>query len=124
MDYYNSYVFVSGTTRLIDNDYLNSTSCCNYDTLFAILRNISRTDVYADSDLGGLTLNSKNYGGKELWDTTLSEKAVEFWDKNDVRHRYPGFTPAARVWLTVLVALPVAVIPVLGIVLHTRRKNR
>ena len=79
----------------------------------ALVENIARIDDYASMELGGISGNSKNVGGKQLISTDLSvapiEEKLAFNAKTAT-----GFTVA-------IMLIPVAVL-VAGIVVSVKRK--
>ena len=127
VDFYSAYVIAVGTTKLISSNYINNSTFCNYDVVYSMLRTVSRTDRYADKDLGGLTLNSDRYGGKDLWpdDLRSSTESGIFVD-NDVKYHftYQAVTDTTRAVWTVILSLFVVAVPVVGIAVHRRRKFR
>ncbi len=126
---YLSYVFAAGSTAMISNDYLSDGAFGNGDVMASVLRVISRTDVYASSDIGSSDLNSPVYGGKWYEDTqlaTTSKSGVNtvWYDQNNSAD-FALLTPARVVAVVVAVFLvPVAVIPFLGVAVLRKRKNR
>ncbi len=122
-DYY-SYVFSAATTRLTSSDYLDNSTYANYDVLFSAVRTISRVDAYAGDALGGLNMNSEKYGGKQLITGTISDTDEDIYKNGKVIFTYLGLTESGKTWWTLLILLPVFVLPVLGIVRFVRRKNR
>ena len=127
VDFYSAYVIAVGTTKLISSNYINNSTFCNYDVVYSMLRTVSRTDRYADKDLGGLTLNSDRYGGKDLWldDLRSSTESGIFVD-NDVKYHftYKAVTDTTRAVFTIILSLFVVAVPVVGIAVHRRRKFR
>lgn len=127
VDFYSAYVIAVGTTKLISSNYINNSTFCNYDVVYSMLRTVSRTDRYADKDLGGLTLNSDRYGGKDLWldDLRATTESGIFVD-NDVKYHftYKAVTDTTRAVFTVILSLLVVAVPAVGIAVHRRRKFR
>ena len=122
-DYY-SYVFCAATTAITSTTYLDNPTYANYDVLFAAIRSISRTDEYASDALGGLNMNSKNYGGKRLHSEKISGTPDEVYKDGKLVRTYLGLTlTSALVWV-VLISLPPITFAVLGVVRCVRRKNR
>ncbi|MBP3436967.1 MAG: Gldg family protein [Clostridia bacterium] len=123
--YFFSYVFAAGTTALVENAYLADSALGNRDAMRSVLRTISRVDIFADSELGGFDLNSDKYGGQFLVDTDLSEEEYSFFTPGGKLVKYPGLKPAARVlWVLVIAILPLVVLPLAGIFVCQRRKNK
>ena len=119
-----SYLFCSSSADFFSNELLGNTSYSNYDVLASVISNISRTDKYASIELGGLSLNSPSFGGKQTLSTALSNtpSKVYSWDGKSVIKYNKGISTAAVVIFTVIVmAVPVA-IATLGIVVFIKRK--
>ncbi len=124
-EYHMAYVFACGTTEFVSPTYLESNAYGNYDILYSIVRTISRTDVYADSSLGGPSLNSEKYGGKALLTTKMTATGWEDYPEHGVEVVYHGMTEGTQKGLTVLVFfLPVILIPATGVVMYLRRRYR
>ena len=119
-----SYLFCSNSADFFSNDLLGNTSYANYDVLASVISNISRTDRYASIELGGLSLNSPSFGGKQLASTTLSDSPTKVysWDAKEVIKYNKGLSGTAIVLYTVIVmSIPTAVL-VGGIVVFIKRK--
>ena len=119
-----SYLFCSSSADFFSNELLGNTSYSNYDVLASVISNISRTDKYASIELGGLSLNSPSFGGKQTLSTELSNtpSKVYSWDGKSVIKYNKGISTAAVVIFTIIVmAVPVA-IATLGIVVFIKRK--
>ena len=79
---------------------------------------MTRSDEYANMDLGSTSMNSANRGGKVLLDTDILENDTYVNGILITR----GLSPLATAWYVVLItAVPVAV-AVLGIVVRIKRK--
>ena len=90
----------------------------------SVISNISRTDRYATIELGGLSLNSPSFGGKQMASTTLSDtpSKVYSWDAKEVIKYNKGLSGTAIVLYTIVVmAVPVAALA-LGITVFIKRK--
>ncbi len=119
-----SYIFCSSSPDFFSEKLLNNPSYANYDILAAVVSNISRTDMYASIELGGLSLNSPSFGGKQSLSTELSESPTKIytWDGKNVVKYNKGLDMTAMIIYTVIVmAVPVAV-ATLGIVVFIKRK--
>ncbi len=123
-EYQYTYVFASGSPHMITNAYLGDTSLGNGDVVFALLRTISRTDVFASGEIGGFDLN-KNYGGKMFDELHLSADEVnEVWFGLEYYEYYKGMTTGSMVFMHIAVlGLPLLVLPVAGFYVLRRRKN-
>ncbi|MBQ8688894.1 MAG: Gldg family protein [Clostridia bacterium] len=123
-EYFHSYLFCSASPDFLSNEALSNPSYANYDVISALVKNISRTDVYADIDLGGDTWNSASPGGKELLSTELTEEDVEVLSPTGdevVKVNY-AITTGAKVVYTVIVALVPFTFLVIGIIVCVRRR--
>lgn len=123
-EYTYSYVFCTSSAQFFSNDILANASYANYDIVSSLVNNISRMDIYASMDLGGTSLNSDSYGGKQLvsTDLTTDDKNIFSADGKEIVKVNRGITNTAKVIITVCVAiLPVSAI-VVGIVISVKRK--
>ena len=119
-----SYLFCSNSADFFSNDILGNASYANYDVLASIISNISRTDQYATIELGGLSLNSPSFGGKQMASTTLSDtpSKVYSWDAKEVLKYNKGLkTPAIVLYTIVVMAVP-TVIAGFGIAVAIKRR--
>ncbi len=120
---YYSYMFVAASTSLSSSKYLSNGTYANYDLMFAIVRTISRTDVYASDSLGALTMNTANYGGKILDSDAMSETEKNIYENQQVVKTYAAMTAEDAMTFTVLILLvPAIIIPALCVVVTSRRK--
>ena len=123
-EYTYSYVFCANDGDFFSNDLLGNAAYANFDIMSALITNMSRMDIYASSDLGGTSLNTEKFGGKQLVSTTLSAEDTEIYssDATEIIGINYGVSTTAKVLITVFVAaIPVTVL-VLGIVIHIKRK--
>ena len=119
-----SYLFCTSSADFFSNDLLGNSSYANYDILASIVSDISRTDRYATIELGGLSMNSPSFGGKQTLSTELSDapSKIYTWDGKEVVKVNKGISAAAIVIYTVLImAVPVGIATV-GIVVFIKRK--
>ena len=122
-EYRYSYVFGSGSEALIRNEALGDPSLGNGDVVFSLLRTISRTDVFASSEIGGFDMNA-NYGGKMFDETHLSDGEVnEVWFGLEYWHEYKGMTVGAKVFMHIMVLAVPAVAVVLTAFYVLRRRQ-
>lgn len=120
-----SYVFASATEDFLTNTLLANKTYANYNIMAAVISNISRIDRYASISLGGLSLNSPSYGGKQTWSTTLTETLTKVYSadaQNIISINY-GFTTVEKVAFTVIVSLAPLAALVTGIVVFVKRKH-
>ena len=120
----NSYIFCTNSADFYSNDMLGNSSYANYNILASVISNISRTDRYATIELGGLSLNSPSYGGKQTVSTTLSTTPTDIYssDATEVVKTNKGFGNGAKTAYTIIVmAVPVSILA-LGVVVFVKRK--
>ena len=123
-----SYVFCAASADFFSTDLLSNASYANYDIISSLVQNIARTDTYADSSLGGLSMNNSDdsFGGKMLLDSSIREQD-EFIE---------AYTPSGKIETTIkkgltdtrmiifasiIAAIPIA-IAVTGVVICVKRK--
>lgn len=119
-----SYLFCTNTKEFFSNDLIGNSYYANYDVLSSLIENISRLDVYGSNELGGESLNSPTYGGKQIHASELSEEIVKIYssDAKEVIETNQAITGGIVAFITVIVfAIPLAV-TVIGIVVRVRRK--
>ncbi|MBO7292507.1 MAG: Gldg family protein [Clostridia bacterium] len=122
-DYY-SYVFCAASTEMIETAWIENPTYANYDVLFSTVRSISRTDEYASDALGGLNMNSQNFGGKRLVSLDLGATEREVWKDGELVYTYLAMNSTKAVVYTVLLLLPSLVLCGIGIYCCVRRKHR
>jgi hypothetical protein len=88
----------------------------------ALVNSISKVDIYASSDLGGISPNSKYFGGKRLVSTELSEDDVEIYTDGTLTVNR-AFTATARVIITVCVFAVVTAVFTVGVIVSAKRKH-
>ncbi len=108
-----SYVFCANSSKFFSSDVLGNLSYSNYDVVSSLVENIARIDDFASMELGGISGNSQNVGGKQLIDTSLSATATG--------DKYPFKTQTAIGFTVAIMLVPVAVL-VCGIIVSVRRK--
>lgn len=119
-----SYLFCSNSPDFFSNELLGNSSYANYDVLASVISNISRTDRYASIELGGISMNSPSFGGKQTSSTQLSNSPTKVysWDAKEILKYNRGLSNTAIVIYTIVVmAVPVAVMA-FGIVVFIKRK--
>lgn len=116
-----SYIYAVASPAYFSNELLSNPSYSNYELTLAVLHNISRTDRYVSTDLGGLSRNSSSFGGKLLVSTTLSPDNTTVYTDGEAKI-YKGISETQRGLITALVMLPAAASLVLGAVMFIRRK--
>lgn len=119
-----SYIFCMNSADFFSEEILGNTSYANYDVMASVISNISRTDRYATIELGGLSMNSTSFGGKQTLSTELSNSPSKIysWDAKEVIKYNRGLSGTAIVIYTIIVmAVPAAILTV-GIVVFIKRK--
>ena len=120
-----SYVFATATKDFLTADVLGNSTYANYTVMASVIDSISRVDRYASIELGGLSLNSPSYGGKQTYSTTLPTETTKVYssDAENVISVNYAFTTVYKVIFTVLVGLVPLAIGVLGVIIHIKRKH-
>lgn len=118
-----SYLFCTNSVDFFSNELLGNESYANYDIMSAVINDISRTDRYATTDLGGLG-NSKSFGGKQCVVTTLSTSPTDVLspDLQQIVKVNKGISQSAIIAYTVIVMLVPVAILAFGIVVFIKRK--
>lgn len=117
-----SFIFATASKEFYSNEILGNYSYANYDLTRDVFINISRTDRYVSTDLGGLSQNSISFGGKKLVDTALYTDTRTVYDAERNATVYKGFSKANNTFYTVLVLAPAGAALVLGAVMFIKRK--
>lgn len=120
-----SYVFASSSEDFLSNTLLANSSYANYNVLASLMSNLSRTDRYASIELGGTSLNSPSYGGKQMVSTTLTSTDTNVYDtetKKIIKVNYAFGTAQVVTFTTIVAAIPVSLL-VVGIVMYIKRRN-
>ncbi len=122
-----SYLFCSNTADFFSNDVIGNKSYANYGIMASVISSISRIDRYASMSLGGMSMNSPSYGGKQTVSTTLTDTATQLYAPDGTRLEGQinnAFTSVEKVVYTILVCLPPLAAAMLGVVVFIKRKNR
>ncbi len=118
-----SFIFATASESYYSNEILGNPSYANYDLTLDVFINISRTDRYVSTDLGGLSQNSSSFGGKKLADTDLyADTRTVYSDGYKEAKVYRGFSGGSATVYTVLVLAPAIGALVLGAVMFIKRK--
>ena len=123
-----SYVLVSATTALTDDERLSNNAYANKEIIFATLRTMTATRVYSAMDF---SINSDSYGGKILRSNALSEesKTVYLYGEKDANGKTlskdcAAMTPTLQKTYTVLItAVPAVLILAAGVGVCLRRRH-
>ena len=118
-----SYVFCANSADFLSRELLFNSSYANFEIVSAVINNISRNDVYASMDLGGISVNSTKYAGKLLVYDNLTEEPAEIYESNaKLVGTTLGFTGAIKV-VIVIIACALPCVPlVIGVIIKLRRK--
>ena len=119
-----SYLFAANSRDFFTNDVLGNQSYANYSVMSSVITNISRTERHASIELGGTSLNSPKYGGKQTVSTTLSDTDTKVYtsDAKEVLRINKGVTAGNITLVTVVaVAVPVTAL-IVGVCVFVRRK--
>lgn len=123
-EYTYSYVFCANDADFFSNASLGNASYANFEIMSALIANMSRVDIYASSDLGGTSLNTKNFGGKQLVDTNLYSEDTEIYEGDaSFAGINRGITLANKVLITVIIAIVPVALLTLGIIIFAKRKH-
>ena len=122
-DSHYSYMFASACPDMLSSDYVGESSFGNYDMLFALVRTISRSDVYASMDLGGMSLNSAHLGGKQIIYSDLYTEDEVLYENGQAKRIFHAMRPVMQyVWSAVVVLVPTLSICIYGMVVYFRRR--
>lgn len=123
-EYTYSYVFCANDADFFSNELLGNAAYANNEIMAALITNISRVDIYASSSLGGTSLNTDKFGGKQLVSTTLSDVEVNIYspDAQEIVEVNHGIDTADKVLIAVIVAIIPTLTLIVGIVVFVRRK--
>jgi hypothetical protein len=120
----NSYIFATNSSEFFSNELLGNPSYANYSVMSTVVANISRTDRHASINLGGGSINSPTYGGKQTVSTTLSETSQHAYNPDGTLtgRIMQGFGKEERVVYSVIVfGIPV-ILAGFGVAMYIRRK--
>ena len=118
-----SYVFCTNTADFFSNDILGNTSYANYDVMCTVIDNISRTERHASMELGGISMNSPNFGGKQTISTEISDIDKDYYNPDGTQAGYTkGLSENVKnAFITVICLIPL--VPLfIGAFMYIRRK--
>ena len=123
-EYTYSYVFCANSADFFSNSLIGSATYANYDIVSALANNISRVDYYASTEIGGTSLNSSSFGGKQLVSTELSteDKNVYSPDASKIIKVNKGISNTEKIVYAVIVAIAPVAILIVGTVVCVKRK--
>lgn len=119
-----SYLFCANSGEFFSNECLGNASYANYDVTALLLNNITRVDYYASLELGGTSVNSSSYGGKQLVSTELSTEDTNIYspDASKIVKVNKGIGTGEKIAYSVIVASVPAALLVLGIFVCVKRR--
>ncbi len=118
-----SYVFCANSADFLGNELLYSNTYANFDIVSAVVNNISRTDIYASMELGGSSMNSPKYGGKQLVYDTLSETSATIYNPDATFKGTLKPLTAGVKRVAVIISVTVPLVPLCAcIVIKVKRK--
>lgn len=123
-EYSHSYLFCANSAEFFSNELLGKSSYANFDIVSALVENISRVDIYASLELGGTSLNSSSYGGKQMVETEMSEEETLVYspDATSIVRVNSGLTSGMKILYSVLAAVVPTATLVAGAIVCIRRK--
>ena len=119
-----SFVFCAASADFFSNALLSNASYANYDVVSALVNTVSRTDIYASTDLGGSSYNSSSVGGKQIFEDTMESEDWQVMDINNMKAigTKQGLSESAKIIYTVLFMVAPLVALGLGVFVCIRRK--
>lgn len=122
-DYY-SYVMAAASPDFLSGEVIGSASFANFDIVSALLKSTAKTDVYASTDIGGMSYNSASYGGKPLLDTSLSTSPVDVYSPSgkDIIERNYAINDGVRIGFAVFAAAVPVLVMALGAFVCLKRR--
>lgn len=119
-----SYLFCTNTKDFFSNEIIGNSYYANYDVVSSLINNISRLDVHAANELGGGSLNSPTYGGKQIHNSYLSNETVNVYssDAKEIIETNHAITNGMKAFITVVAVIFPLSLTVLGIVVKIKRK--
>ena len=123
-EYTYSYLFCANSADFFSNELLGNAAYANYDVTAALANNMSRMDYYASLEIGGTSLNSSSFGGKQLVSTTLTTEDTNVYspDASELLKVNKGITAGAIITSTVIVAAVPVLVCILGIIVCVKRR--
>lgn len=119
-----SYIFCAASADFLTSSLLGNSSYSNYEIVSSVVSNISRTDEFASIEIGGSSMNSPTYGGKQLTDTSMSTSPKEIYSpdgKTVVKTNAP-MTSGPKATITALVIAVPVIICAAGVFVFIRRR--
>ena len=119
-----SYVMAAASPDFLSGDVVGNASFANFDIISALLKSTAKTDLYASTDIGGMSYNSASYGGKPLLDTSLSTTPVDVYSpsgKEIIEHNY-AINDGVKIAVAVFCAAVPLAVAALGAVVALKRR--
>ena len=121
-EYKYSDLVCAASADFFSNEMLGNSSYANYQILSVIVENLARTEEYASSSLGGISINLDKVGGKPLVNTTIyADKNSALEDSYDGNIKTP-LTTDTSVAITVILMVIALAVGVSGIVVSIKRR--
>ena len=118
-----SYLFCTADANFFSNDQLGNVSYANYDVMQSVITNISRTDRYASMELGGLSYNSPNFGGKQTIDAAIYEQDTPYYNGDGSEAGFVhGISNGEFTAYTAIICLMPVAVAIAGVVMFIKRK--
>ena len=119
-----SDLFCAASADFFSNDMLGNTSYANYQIVSVLVENLIRTEEFASSSLGGISINLENVGGKPLVNTTIYSDSTSildnaFTDEEAARQPLTTDTSVAVTVILLVIALSAGIV---GIAVAVRRR--
>lgn len=125
-----SYLFAAASAHFFSSELLGNASYANYDIMSALIQDITRLDTYADSSLGGESLNNlQNFAGKILVEVKIGEESRSVYryredGKSELVRTVYGLKTNMKIVYTVIIAVIPLICTVLGIIVCVKRKYK
>ena len=119
-----SFVFCAASGEFFSNELLANDSFANYEVMSALLNTITRIDVFASMELGGISMNSTSSGGKQVFEENLYEDDYQVIDYTKLESvgTKSGISDGEKGWyLALFLALP-TILFAIGAVVCIRRR--
>ena len=119
-----SFVFCAASGDFFSNELLGNDAYANYEIMGSLLNTITRVDVFASMELGGISMNSTSSGGKQVFEENLYESDYDVIDytKMEIIGTKEGISSSDKGWyLALFLALPTLLFAIGAVVCIRRR---